>query len=174
MNLKVVSKDVVLTNSMNDYLNDKLSFLNKFLHENTIVKVKIVVEKSNHIVTVIFPYETKTINLTSKSNNFYSSIDLLVKKLKNDISKKHKLKYSKRKNRNKYKKNNINTLKEINISLSNECLFKPMSEQEAYLQMKLTNKDYFLFCNSDMFFNICLIYKNLDTIYKIADSINDL
>lgn len=176
MNLKVTSKEVELTNGMKEALTSKLDFLNKFVKENSPVQVKVSVDKGVHKISILFPYHNELVKLEVETADYYASVDLLVDKLKNQMSKLHDIKIDRK------KKDNLSTMllseQQAEKKVSNvgqivkrkSFAMKPMSEEEAILQMELLGHQTFMFANADLDFLICMIYKRKDNTYGIIES----
>lgn len=173
MNLKVTSKEVELTDGMKDILTLKLDFLNKFVKEDAPVQVKVSVDKGIHKISILFPYQSELVKLEVETDDYYASVDLLIDKLKNQMSKLHDIKIDRK------KKDSLPTMfleehkeevkEEIKIAKRKSFAMKPMSEEEAILQMELLGHQTFMFANADLDFLICMIYKRKDNTYGIIE-----
>jgi len=176
MNLKVTSKEVQLTDGMKEALVSKLEFLNKFVKEDSPVQVKVSVDKGVHKISILFPYHNELVKLDVETADYYASVDLLVDKLKNQMSKLHDIKIDRK------RKDNFSTMllseqqEEEEVSHEGQIVkrksfaMKPMSEEEAILQMELLGHQTFMFANADLDFAMCMIYKRKDNNYGIIES----
>lgn len=180
MVLAIISRDVKLTEGMESALKDRLEFLNKFLKKETKVDVRVTVEKATQTIEVLFPYNNQLIKLEEKSDNFYTTVDLLADKLKNHMSKLHDFKIDQKKSKEVYsfgynskEDKPVEKAKTGKIVKRKYFSMKPMSEEEAILQMNLLGHTSFMFCNADLDFLICLMYKRKDGNYGIIESVFD-
>lgn len=180
MIITIISRDVKLTEGMELVLKDRLDFLQKFLKKETKVDVKVTVEKNTHAIEVLFSYNNQLIKLEEKSDNFYSTVDLLADKLKNHMGKLHDLKIEQNKSKEIYsfgynskEDKPVEDVKTGKIVKRKSFSMKPMSEDEAILQMNLLGHTSFMFCNADLDFLICLLYKRKDGNYGIIESFFD-
>lgn len=180
MMIKIISREVKLTEGMEKALIERFEFLDKFLKKDTPVDVRVNVEKNTHIVEILFPYDGQVIKLAEKSNDFYLTIDLLADRLKNNMSKLHDLKIDRKKTKEIYSFGyNSKVEKEELTKHTGKIVkrksfsMKPMSEDEAILQMNLLGHDSFMFCNADLDFLICLLYKRKDGNYGVIETLFD-
>lgn len=180
MIIKIISREVKLTEGMEKALRDRFDFLDKFLKKETPVDIRVNVEKNTHIVDILFPYDGQVIKLAEKSNDFYLTIDLLADRLRSNMSKLHDLKIDRKKTKEVYSFGyNHREVKEEEskglgrIVKRKSFSMKPMSEQEAILQMNLLGHTSFMFCNADLDFLICLLYKRKDGNYGVIETLFD-
>lgn len=179
MKISIISREVKLTEGMDSAIKESLNFLDKFLKKDEKVDVKVSVEKSTHTIEVLFYYNNHLLKITESSDNFYETINLLNDKIKNNISKLHDFKIEQNKIKEIYsygynstkKRDEIVKSKMNKITKRKALSMKPMTEQEAILQMNLLGHTPFIFCNADLDFLICLIYKRKDGDYGIIETI---
>lgn len=176
MQIKIVGRNnLKITEGIRQAIEDKLSFLNKFLKEETPVDVTVLVQKDSHSVQIVFPYMGELIKVSTESNDLYISIEAISNILRNKIAKIHDIKV----NPNKL---SINTGEKDSLEEDNNSKhkiikrksfsMKPMSEEEAILQMNLLGHNSFMFKNSDLDFAICLLYKRKDGNFGIIEGID--
>lgn len=178
--ITIISREVKLTEGMKSTLEERFNFLSKFLKKDTKVDVRVMVEKNTQTIEVLFPYDNQLVKVEESSNDFYETVDLLANKLKNHMSKLHDLKIEQKKVRNTYSfgynsKEEKPAEKVVKGKIVKRKAFsmKPMSEEEAILQMELLGHTSFMFCNADLDFLICLMYKRKDGNYGIIETVFD-
>lgn len=156
MEINIRGDKVSVTKSIKDYINDKLSKLNKYFVEESNIKINVIIRVRNgeQKIEVTVPTSRFTLRAEETNKDLYSAIDLVIDKLEGQIRK------NKTKLKNKYKnpaRFGINTDFEISKDEEdNEKIVKrknvdskPMDEEEAILQMELLNHDFFVFKNVD-------------------------
>lgn len=178
MRLEIFAKNIELTEGIKTAINEKLEFLNKFLKENTCVDVTVKVEKETQIIKVITVYKSQIIEVTESTDNLYKSIDKVADTLKFKLSKVHGCAIDKK--RSKVHLGAIDIDEDIyeeknnkKITKRKSFLIKPMSEEEAILQMELLKHPSFMFINADLDFVMCLLYKKKDGSYGIIEGLLD-
>ena len=173
MNFSIHGDHVKITEAIREYVEEKLSKLGKYFDGSTEldVIVKIRIRDEEQIIEVTIPSKLFTIRAEERSKDLYAAIDLVQKKLESQI-KKNKSKIA---SRYKDKKGFVMAeVEEEEIEVSpvvrrKEVEFKPMDEEEAILQMELTNHDFYVFKNSK---EKCtsVVYKRKDGKYGIINA----
>ena len=161
-----------VTDSMKGYVKEKLSKLDKYLVDQK-VTANVVVKVHNHSqkVEVTIPLKTLILRAEEEQDDFYAAVDLVVNKLERQI-RKNKTKLQQR-DRVKNKEFNLDDL--IPIEENNDIVkrkkidVKPMSSDEAILQMDLLGHDFYMYKDSDTN-TICVIYKRHEGGYGIIES----
>lgn len=173
MNINIRGDKIEVTDSIKNYVKEKLVRLEKYFDEpNTIdAHVLVRVRNGNEIIEVTIPTGKFTLRAEEKNEDLYAAIDLVVDVLERQI-RKNKTKLNKKRSEEPFGFAAI----ESDDEESNEVIVKrkditskPMSEEEAILQMDLLGHDFFLFKNVDEEC-ISLIYKRKDGNYGIINS----
>ena len=157
LKFNIRGENVDLTDAIRDYVEKRISKINKFLEDNVDatahVNLKVYKNKTFKVeVTIPLPY--LTLRAEETSNDMYASIDLVTDKLERQI-RKYKTKVN-RKSREKGLKNlefvpgddgaEDDSLK---IVRTKEISLKPMDSEEAVLQMDMLGHDFFIFQDAD-------------------------
>ena len=174
MKISIHGDHVVITESIKNYVESKLSKLEKYFKNDDAIEtiVKIKVRGNMQIIEVTVPSKLFTLRAEERNADLYSAIDLVVKKLEGQI-RKNKTKIARRYrdkkgfifNEDEEEEEEVQT----QIVRRKEIEFKPMDEEEAVLQMELVNHDFFLFKNSK---EKCtsVVYKRKDGTYGIINA----
>lgn len=174
MNISIHGDHVKITESIKEYIEEKLNKLSKYFEQDTDVDiiVKVRVRGKDQIIEVTVPTKLFTIRAEEENEDLYSAVDLVQKKLETQI-KKNKTKIS---NRYKDKKGYVMSMadeseivEESQIVRRKEVEFKPMDEEEAILQMELSEHDFFVFKNAQ---EKCtsVVYRRKDGKYGIINA----
>lgn len=176
MKISIHGDHVKITEAIKGYVEEKLSKLGKYFDENSDIDVivKIRLRGSDQVIEVTVPTKLFVIRAEEANADLYTAIDLVQKKLENQI-KKNKSKLAKR-----YRDKKGFIMAEVEPEESEEkkadlfirrkeIEFKPMDEEEAILQMELINHDFFVFKNVD---EKCtsVVYKRKDGTYGIINA----
>lgn len=175
MKISIHGDHVKITEAIKEYIESKLEKLSKYFDDasNIDVIVKVRVRGQDQIIEVTVPTKLFTIRAEETNEDLYSAIDLVQKKLEGQI-RKNKTKLA---NRYRDKKGFVmvnedlpeEKVKESEIVRRKEVEFKPMDEQEAILQMELSEHDFFVFKNSQ---EKCtsVVYKRKDGKFGIINA----
>ena len=140
------------------YAKEKMLKLKKYLERPVEARVVLSVEKFRNIAEATITGDGYTINGMEKTNDMYSAIDRLVGKLERQIMKhrgkaKAKRSVSSHEDR-RYRMNILSSETQVRddetrIIKSDEHSAKPMSLDEAILQLNEGESDFVLFVNAD-------------------------
>ena len=150
MKILITGKKIELTDGIKGAVEDKLSKLDRYLHEDTEVKVTVSARKAKQKIEVtIIPINGPIIRAEDSEENLYAAIDVVYDKLNKQLRRyKNKLK-------GKYQAKGQESIRFQNIEdnaaedKDGEFDMKPMSPEEAVLQMELVGHDFYMFRNID-------------------------
>lgn len=151
MQLTIKSRNIVITDAIRDYAEKRLSKLGKLLSaEEATVTISSV--KDFHRVKVNIPYSNVLIRGEEEGYDLYACIDLVVDKLERQI---HKYR-TRLIQRNRYNKDAVipSDVQAADESMERPVRVKsfttrPMSVEEAIMQMNLLSHSFFAFYNSE-------------------------
>ena len=165
---------LVVTKAIKEYIEEKLDRLNKYYDKDSEITCKVVVRSKNNLqsIEVTIPLNKFILRAEVSEKDLYAAIDLVVDKLEGQI-RKNKTKIQKR-----YEKNEIAEIvldfetedeeENLDIVKRKDIDTKPMGEEEAILQMRLLNHDFFVFKNIDEDC-VSVIYKRKDDKFGIIN-----
>lgn len=178
MKYNIRGSKLEVTDAIRNYIETKLNKLERYFEdkENINVNVLIKTQGIDQKVEVTIPIK-KTILRSEESNkDLYAAIDLVTDKLERQI----------RKNKTRLKKREIkeNIIEFIDFEVTEEeqqentivkrktIDLKPMSEEEAILQMNMLGHEFFVFEDADTNSN-AVLYRRKDGNYGIIDMNKD-
>ena len=172
MEILIRGKSVEITDAMKSYVKEKLSKLDKYIVDQkakatVLVKVRSYTQK----VEVTIPLKTIIFRAEEEQEDFYAAVDLIINKLERQI-RKNKAKLQSR-NKSKTKEFNVDDL--IPIEDDSEVVkrkkidVKPMSSEEAILQMELLGHDFYVYRDSETN-AVNVVYKRKEKGYGIIES----
>lgn len=175
MKISIHGDHIKVTEAIRAYIDEKISKLGKYFNEpdNIEVIVKIRVRGIDQIIEVTVPTKSFTIRAEESNEDLYAAIDLVEKKLESQIKKnKSKIASHYKDKSNFVVFDDFSSDEEIDdeqIIRRKEIEFKPMDEEEAILQMELSNHDFYVFKNS---VEKCtsVVYKRKDGKYGIINA----
>lgn len=172
MKVNVRGKNIQVTNALNDYVEKKLSKLEKYFDNIPEAQVTLTVEKGMHIVEVTVPLNGIILRGEDQTDDMYASVDSVVEKLEKQLDK-YKTRLSKRYRQNGTTK--ANGLEDttriedgIKIVKTKRFAFKPMDPEEAVMQMNLVGHDFFVFSNA-LTDEVNVIYRRKDGNYGLIE-----
>lgn len=171
MRITISGKNLEITDSLRNQVNKKVSKLERFFGEDVEAQVTLSVEGYRHIVEVTIPFNGIVIRGEESTDNMYASIDMVIDKLESQI-RKHRTRLGKRIKSGAFK-NDVsaspeNEQKEPRIVRTKRFAVKPMSVEEATLQMELLGHSFFVFTNASSN-EVNVLYKRKDGNYGLIE-----
>lgn len=164
MRITITGKNIEVSDYLKDLTLKKMSKLDRYFPADTAAQVTMAVEKNRHIVEVTIPYAGGVIRGEEVTGDMYASIDNVIAKLERQIVR----------HRTKLEKNlKVDAFEEPVPDYADEeeegprvvkvkrFSIKPMSEEEAILQMELVGHSFFVFMNAETN-DINVLYKRND------------
>ncbi|WP_028574077.1 ribosome hibernation-promoting factor, HPF/YfiA family [Desulfonatronovibrio hydrogenovorans] len=159
MQIKFNFKNFEPSEHLKKYARERYDKLSKYLSEiNTAeLQVNLEVEKFRHIAEVILTAKDIHISATEDTEDMYSTVDLSLDKLEAQLRKQRgKVKDKKKKAREKQVRMDIVSFgpvdsgkREPSIVATDHYEPKPMSLDEAAMQLESLNYEFLVFLNSD-------------------------
>lgn len=156
MKLNIRGDKVTITKSIKDYIEEKISRLDKYFANTKGIEGKVLIRIRNNeqIIEVTIPTSRFTLRAEERDQDLYTAIDLVIDKLERQIRKNKTRLNDRYKDIDKFEIafnfdvsdeeiDNVKIVKRKNVEM------KPMDEDEAILQMELLNHDFFVFKNID-------------------------
>ncbi len=177
MKINVRGKNVEATPSLVDYAHKKIGKLDKHFDKTTDVQVVLSVIREEHIVEVTVNLNGLILRGEESTGDMYASIDMVVDKLERQVKK-----YKTRMNKS-LRQRGTRIISEKHAALEAEEIveqeeprvvrtkrfpLKPMSVEEAILQMDLLGHNFFVFTNAETE-DINVVYRRKDDNYGLIE-----
>lgn len=178
MKVQTRGENLQLTDALRDYVEKKIGRMEKYFDTPPVqnVQVTLSVVRDLHIVEVTMPVNGIMIRAEERSSDMYASIDLVTEKLEGQI-RKHKTKLNRR-----FRDQGIRTMireaaptavaveEDVDgqIVRVKKFAFKPMTAEEAVLQMDLLGHDFFVFSNAETD-EVNVVYRRHDGNYGLIE-----
>lgn len=175
MKYNIRGNKIDVTKAINDYIESKISRVEKYLNDNDEVEAKAIISAKGKEQKVEVTIWSGKYNIRAEESNedLYAAIDLVVDKLERQFKKYKDKIYDKkrRKDRTESDYSEIDELleKSETIVRRKEVFLKPIDEEEAITQMELLGHTFFVFKNVDTE-SINVIYKRKDGDYGIIEA----
>jgi len=153
MNIIIRGKQMEVTDALKDYVLKRVGKLEKYSDEFMDVKVTLLVEEGRHRVEVTAPIHGIILRGEEESADMYASIDMVIEKLERQIDK-YRTRINKRM-RTKVLKDHETEHPVTQAEETEEIVrykkfaTKPMSVEEAIMQMNLIGHNFYAFTNMD-------------------------
>lgn len=174
MKIILSGKNLEITEALREQVNKKVSKLDRYFNEDTEAQVTMTVENYRHIVEVTIPFNGIVIRAEEATDDMYASIDKVLDKLERQIHK-YRTKLEKRIKSGafKYEKPLFSFEASVEektpkVVKTKRFAVKPMSLEEAILQMELLDHDFFVFTNAKTD-DVNVLYKRKDGNYGLIE-----
>jgi len=175
MTFIINGKNITVTEGLKSAIYDKLGKLDKYFAKETEIHVTLSTEKDRQKIEVTIPVKGSIIRGEQVSTDMYASIDLVLEVLEKQL-KKYRTKLVDRKQQatgfSKYYEeefeDDIEDEDEIKISKVKKFDIKPMTAEEACVQMELLGHDFFAFRNGDTD-EVNVVYKRKNGTYGLIE-----
>jgi len=177
MKFNIHGKKVEVTEAIRAYIEQKIGKLDKYLENPEEITAKVVIRISGiqQIVEVTIPIQKIVLRAEDRGDDLYAAIDLVSDKLERQI-RKNKTRMLKRVSKNEiigfdlsFEQPVEEEDEEKTIVKRKEIEMKPMSEEEAILQMNLIGHEFFVFKNAATG-NVDVLYIRKDGNYGIIET----
>jgi putative sigma-54 modulation protein len=176
MKISVRGKNIEATPALIDYAHKRLGKLDKHFDQTADVQVVLSVIREDHIVEVTVNLNGLIIRGEESTGDMYASIDMVVDKLERQVKK-----YKTRMNKS-LRKRGMRVISEMHAATEAEeraeeepvlvktkrFPLKPMSTEEAILQMDLLGHNFFVFASSDSN-SVNVVYRRNDGNYGLIE-----
>jgi putative sigma-54 modulation protein len=156
LEISITGRHIEITQALRNYIEKRFQKIEKYFKEKSLfVNVTLFIEKGRHKLEVSLNSNGQVINGKVSTKDMYASIDKVVDKLEKQLKK------QKEKQKNFSKISNIpfsrETILEVSSSSEREnpkiirtrkFAPKPMSIQEATMQLNIRKQDFLVFLNS--------------------------
>ena len=174
MNIIIRGEKLEVTEAIKSYAEEKVGRLGRYLEnaDNLEAHVLVKVTNKDQKVEVTIPLNNGILRAEDREADLYAAIDKVIEKIERQI----------RKNKTKMQARKIKLAKDINFDYIEEddeedlnvvrrkkIEVKPMSEEEAILQMELLGHQFYLFKDAETM-NPTLVYKRKDNQYGVIET----
>jgi putative sigma-54 modulation protein len=177
MRLQVRGKNVEVSEAIREYAEEKLGRLERQLADPTRVELELAVEKNpsiaaNHVAEATIWTKGPVLRAKEASSDMRASIDLLVDKLERQVSR-----YREKRHRRNGRGASAPTptTAAIPAEPSDDLIVKmkqfsvkPMSPEEAVLQLELVGHDFFVFRNDETS-DVNVVYRRREGNYGLIE-----
>jgi putative sigma-54 modulation protein len=162
---------------LKSYAEEKLERVKKYIDEPIVAQVFLTVEKIRHSAEVTITAKGITMKAAEETNDMYAAVDAVVDKIERQLRRyKERIKAHKPASDSRERlvrksiveAESIEQLKEPVIIRTKTFSMKPMSVEEAVMQMDLLHKDFLVYTEAASE-NINVIYRRKDGNYGLIE-----
>lgn len=176
MRYEIHGDKLLITDAIKNYITEKLSKLNKYFEDAEHISARVVlkIRGRDQIIEVTIPTHSFTLRNEEAHSDLYAAIDKIVDKLERQLIKnKAKMQSKTLKVKNiDFNLSNIEEDEEVEndvVVKRKKLETKPMSEEEAILQMNMLGHDFFIYKDHETD-RIDVLYKRKDGNYGIIET----
>jgi len=174
MQVRITGRNIQLTEAMKNYVNKKIKRLEKYLEEPISIQVILNVEKFRHIAEVNISSKTGNFYGSEESHDIYASIDMVVDKLEEQVRRrKEKMQQRPREpefegREPRFEEETSELRDDSRVVEVKRFAIKPMSLDEAVLQMDISEDHFMVFLNATTN-RVNVLYRRKDGRYGLID-----
>ena len=172
MNLTITGKNVEITPALRNTIEDKLSKLDRYFHQETEATVRLSVDKERHKIEVTIPVKGDIIRSEQTSNDMYVSIDMVEEVIERQLKKYKKKLITKHQSGDSFKREFLEHApeedEEIRIVRRKQFDMKPMYPEDACVQMELLGHSFYVFLNAETE-TVGVVYKRRGGTYGMIE-----
>ena len=174
MRFTITGKNIEVTEGLRSAVQEKIGKLDKYFGSEIEAIVTLSVEKERQKIEVTIPIKGSIIRAEEVSNDMYVSIDLVEEIIERQLKKyKNKIIDSKQSASHEFSSyyvdnDYVEDEPEIKILRSKRFGVKPMSAEEACIQMELLQHNFYVFFNSDTE-EVNVVYKRKNNTYGLIE-----
>ena len=176
MQISTTFRHMEPSEALKSYAEEKLERVKKYIDEPIVVQVFLTVEKIRHSAEVTITAKGITIKAAEETNDMYASVDAVSDKIERQLRrfkeriKAHKPSSDTSRERQVQKSiveaQSIEESKEPVVIKTKSFSMKPMSVEEAVMQMELLHKDFLVYTEASTE-NINVVYRRKDGNYGL-------
>lgn len=174
MKFNITGRNINIGDRTREHIEKKIGKLSKFFAEDAVAHVTVSHRKDDYIVEVSIPIKNTLIRAEETSTDLFVTIDLVEEILERQI-KRHRAKLIDRvQNKEAFSQlfiedeEPVSDEDEIRIEKVKKFDFKPMTAEEACLQMELLGHSFYVFKDADSN-ETCVVYKRKNNSYGIIE-----
>lgn len=173
MKIDIRGDNLKVTEEIKTQIESKLKKFDRYFTKPEEITAKVVVRTRTNEEVIEITIQTPKFTLRAETSHdeLYAALNLTIDKLAKQMNK------NKKKMHERYKEDIKLILEDeieeetLKINKRKKLELKPMSEQEAILQLELIDHDFYIFKNIDTD-SICVIYKRHGSSYGIIETEN--
>ena len=179
MRISISGKNLEISEYLRDLTERKVAKLERYFPQDTEAQVTLSVERNRHIVEVTIPFDGGIIRGEEVTGDMYASIDNVLDKLEKQIIR-HRTRLEKNLRQGAFRYDeplfggsydDVEEEEPRRIVRVKRFNIKPMSEEEAMLQLEMLGHSFYVFINAETN-DMNVLYKRKDGNYGLIEPEN--
>lgn len=170
MNITITARKCNLRQSFKDLADRKLAKLDKFFSDSARVNLTVTVEKNYHRVEITVFDMDMVFRSEHDADDMCEALDMAVDSIIRQI-RKNKTRLERRLRNTAFDEGELYAEKNYDVIRRKTVMLKPMSIDEAIMEMELTGHAFFMFLNDETE-QIGVVYRRRDGGYGVIESEN--
>lgn len=179
MKYNISGKNIELTAALENAVEEKIVKLDKYFNDNVTAQITLSVEKLSHIIEITIPFNGSVLRAEVEGRNMYNIMDdavavieKQVNKFKNKLRDRHRTNAANQFTPSFLAESDTNHEDGIKIDKTKTFAIKPMSAEEAVLQMELVGHNFFVYFDSESE-DVNVVYKRKNGTYGLIEPVFD-
>ena len=176
MNYIISGKNINITEGLKSAIYDRFQKIEKYFSDDTDITITLSVEKGRQTVEATIPVRGSVIRSEQTSSDMYVSIDLAVDVIERQLKKYRSKLISRKQSISSFSSNFIedadksadNSESEIRIVKEKKIAIKPMTPEDACLEMELLGHSFYVFTNAETN-DTNVVYKRKGSTYGLIE-----
>lgn len=173
MTIIIADRKVSVSEELREYAKKKCEKLERYFDRDSAAHVAFQIERGRHITEITVKHAGYYFRAQEVSGDMYSSVDGAIDSIERQIQK-NKTKLAKKLRTGAFEKHDIEnydiTDENNSVVKVKEFDVKPMSVEDAILQLDLLGHEFFFFKNADEKEKYCVLYKRQNGGYGLIIS----
>ena len=174
MEIIIRGDKIKVTDSMKQYIEEKIGRVNKYIENSDNYRATVVVKERGHenIVEVTIPLKSFILRSEEAQDDFHAAVDKTIDKLERQIRKNKTKIMAKQAKTYDFSFAAIEDFEEeekTDVIERKKVEVKPMDEEEAIIQMELLNHQFYMYKDSETN-KYAVVYKRNDGGYGVIES----
>lgn len=175
MRISITARNMEVSENLRKLIEKKTRKLGRYFREDTEVLVGLNVERNRHIMEVTAYFDGIVIRAEDHSGDMYTTLDKVLQKLERRI-RKYRTKLDKKLHDEAFVSeapvfggtDEEEEFKEPRVVRTKNFALKPMSVEEAIMQMDLLGHDFYVFSNAETE-EVNVVYRRKDGNYGLIE-----
>lgn len=174
MKVTVIAKNIDLTPALKEMVEKKISKLDRYFEPSITARATLSVQKNRQKIEVTIPFNGVILRGEETTEDLYKSIDLVEDKLERQI-RKQRTKLARKNSSGSLRYPDFNAVEfkeepedDSKVVKTKSFNVKPMSSEEAILQMELLGHNFFVYQDADTS-KVSVMYKRKDGNYGLIE-----
>jgi len=175
--IDLAARNLEVTEDLREYITKKLSKIEKYFAKNVVAQVVLSAERERQIAEITLPLDGLVVRSQEATDDIYASVNLAVDKIERRIER-YRARFLRRKREGRAQVRSVGAAEPVQLAEESgpeprlvkvkRFAIKPMTVDEAILQMNLLGHDFFVFTNGETE-QVNVLYRRKDGNYGLIE-----